>query len=633
MLYKHEYAVAALLICSVLFVTYLVRNKHLNKSGKIFIDMIICLFLASFFNLVSIFTISFPHKYNIIFDYAISQLYLFFCNILYVIVFRYIDSKAKLPFMEKTTKYISIFISSYIFLSILTTPFTHLIFYLDENLNYVHGPLFGIFYLLFVFLMIMDLFFLIKGKNKFNKYQIHSCIILLILTFVCMVIQIFVSELLITEFVMSIILNILYITFENPNYFEFQKTQCQNKIAFIDEIKQTTRSGNINRLSFLVITLTDYNFLYLSYGSSDLNKLIKELAKELYTNFKNRVYALDNDRFVIIQRHNKINENIEKVENVFKKSFAVKDIKHTFNIKINIINYFDNKCDFNDIELLASNISEDINETNFETTLSEIKNNKLENENILNLIKKAIQEDLFEVYYQPILNVETNKFESAEALIRLFDNGKFVNVEKLIVIAEQSGYINQIDKIVFEKICKFINKNNIEKLGLHYIEINLSPIQCLRTNLVNEYLDIIDKYNINTENINLEITETSNFTDEKQFLAILNEFRENGISLSIDDFGSGFASANYLTKLPVDIVKIDKGILWESMQNAKSLIVLKNIISVIKVLGLKIVVEGVETKEMYELLKEEGVDYNQGYLFSKPIDEQSFVDFLLKNNK
>ena len=632
MLYKHEYIVAALLICSVLFATYLIRNKHLNKSGKIFAGMIVCLFLASFFNFVSIFTISFPQKYNIIFDYVISQLYLFFCNFLYVLVFRYIDAKAKIKFLEMPSKVISIFMSSYLILSIATTPFTHFIFYLDENLNYVHGPLFGIFYLLFIFFMIMDLFCLIKGRNKFNMYQVYSCVTLLLLTFVCMVIQIFINSLLITEFAMSIILNILYITFENPNYFEYKNTQCQNKIAFIDEIKQLSRSGNINNVSFIIITLTDYDFLYSLYGGHDLDKLLKELAKELYINFKNRVYVVNDNRFVIIQRHNKIDKNIEKVKTLFEKTFITKDIKHVFSIQINTITYF-NKCDFNDVELLTLNTNENIDELNFDTILSEIKISKLEKENIVHLIKNAIKEDLFEVYYQPILNVKTNKFESAEALLRLSNNGKFINSEKLIVIAERNGYIDQIDKIVFEKICKFISQNNLKELGISYIDINLSPIQCLRPNLVNEYLEIINKYNICTNNINLEITETSEFENEKQISHILNQFKEKGIKLSLDDFGSGFASANSLIKLPVDIVKIDKEILWKAMEDAKSLVVLKNMISVTKELGLKIIVEGVETKEMYELLEAEKVDYNQGYLFSKPINEQSFIEFLSKNNK
>ena len=128
-----------------------------------------------------------------------------------------------------------------------------------------------------------------------------------------------------------------------------------------------------------------------------------------------------------------------------------------------------------------------------------------------------------------------------------------------------------------EKVCKFINEQALEKLGIEYIEINLSPIQCLRKDLVITYYNIMSKYNINPNQINLEITETAQFSNDENIQENIKKFNEFGIKFSIDDYGSGFASANYLIKLPINIVKIDKEILWSAMKNDNAMIILKTL--------------------------------------------------------
>ena len=142
----------------------------------------------------------------------------------------------------------------------------------------------------------------------------------------------------------------------------------------------------------------------------------------------------------------------------------------------------------------------------------------------------------------------------------------------------------------------------------------------------------MSKYNINPNQINLEITETAQFSNDENIQENIKKFNEFGIKFSIDDYGSGFASANYLIKLPINIVKIDKEILWSAMKNDNAMIILKNTIKMIKELNYEIIVEGVETKEMADFLKIEGCDFNQGYYFSKPINENEFINFIKEKN-
>lgn len=218
--------------------------------------------------------------------------------------------------------------------------------------------------------------------------------------------------------------------------------------------------------------------------------------------------------------------------------------------------------------------------------------------------------------------------------MRLFDKDLgFINPEELVTLAEQNGYIDQIGEIVFRKVCKFIQDNDIENMGLKYIEVNLSPLQCMREDLVETFGDIMEKYEVRPEQINLEITETAQIASGKQILSNVEAFHKMGVEFSIDDYGSGFASADYLIKLPVSIVKIDKSILWMAMKDESAMIVLQNTIKMIKDLGKEIVVEGVEDEEMVEMLGRCGCDFMQGYFYSKPISDAKFIEYIKTNLK
>ena len=180
-----------------------------------------------------------------------------------------------------------------------------------------------------------------------------------------------------------------------------------------------------------------------------------------------------------------------------------------------------------------------------------------------------------------------------------------------------------------------MKNSNCSDYGVNYIEINLSPVQCRQVNLVDSLVGMMREYDISPEKINLEITETAQLegAEMMKLTGIMNRLHNYGVTFSIDDFGSGFAAIDYLVRLPVDLVKIDKGILWQAMEDKVAMMVLKHTIRMIKEVDKKIVVEGVETEEMVDLLVAEGCDYLQGYYFSKPIPQEQYLEFLRQKAK
>ena len=245
------------------------------------------------------------------------------------------------------------------------------------------------------------------------------------------------------------------------------------------------------------------------------------------------------------------------------------------------------------------------------------------------MLDEAMKEDRIEVFYQPVFSTEEKKFVSAEALVRMRDReGNLVPPGAFISVAEANGKILQLGEIVFEKVCRFFTKEQLEQYGIHYIEVNLSVIQCGYPDLAEDYKGIMEKYRINPRHINLEITESASMAAKKTLLENMHRLMEYGVSFSLDDFGTGQSNLNYIVDMPVEIVKFDREMSQAFFRDEKAKYVLNAAMQMIHGMKLKIVSEGIETEEQYLAMEELSIDYIQGYYFSKPLPEAAFLEFL-----
>ena len=265
------------------------------------------------------------------------------------------------------------------------------------------------------------------------------------------------------------------------------------------------------------------------------------------------------------------------------------------------------------------------------TILDEKKIESLrEREEAENLILSAIEEDRIEVFYQPIYATQSRTFTSAEALVRIRDKeGNIVPPGRFIPVAEQTGLISRIGDIVFEKVCAFIANNRLrERYGIHYVEVNLSVKQCEKRKLAQNYIEVMEKYHVDPSCINLEITESAPIQTRHIFLENVQKLIDYGVTFSLDDFGSGESNLNYIVEMPVSIVKFDRGMSQAYFADSKAKFVMEAAMHMIHDMRLKIVSEGVETKEQMETIIGLGIDYIQGFYFSKPLPEEEFLEFI-----
>ena len=243
------------------------------------------------------------------------------------------------------------------------------------------------------------------------------------------------------------------------------------------------------------------------------------------------------------------------------------------------------------------------------------------------------------MYYQPIWNVKEQKFSNCEALVRLKDDKTmgFISPEEFIPVAERNFLIMQLSSKIFENVFQFMAQNDLPAQGLKHMEVNLSAIESVDIGFPSIMKELLEKYQIDPSIVNLEITESIAIASGRRLKRNMEDLIRYGCSFSMDDFGTGYSNLSQITRADFSIIKVDKSLLWPifekknpNKENAR--ILLENMISMILEMGLQVVVEGVETKEQLEYLCGLGVNYIQGYYFSKPIKEDEYLKFLEANS-
>ena len=252
---------------------------------------------------------------------------------------------------------------------------------------------------------------------------------------------------------------------------------------------------------------------------------------------------------------------------------------------------------------------------------------------INNIVKHALDNGHLEVYYQPIYSPETGRFSSCEALLRLKDPQLgFISPAVFMPVAERNGTILAMDKYVLSKVCEMISNTAVRDYGLEYVEINLSIVDCIQTNLAENVLRTLSKYDVKPSEISLEVTETS----EEGINAVMEEnvrkLMAAGVDFSIDDFGTGYSNIARVASMPVKIFKLDKSIIQSAFDSEVNYMVMYNMVKIIKSLGKEIVAEGVETGEQARQIIKLGCDHLQGFFYSRPLPRDQFVDFMKEHN-
>ncbi|MGD9427131.1 EAL domain-containing protein [Pantoea sp. NSTU24] len=246
------------------------------------------------------------------------------------------------------------------------------------------------------------------------------------------------------------------------------------------------------------------------------------------------------------------------------------------------------------------------------------------------LTKAMIKNELF-ICYQPQID-NNGHVRSAEALLRWKHPTKgFISPDSFIPVAEASGLIIPLGYWVLEQVCRDMRIMNSHNINVK-VSVNLSPLQLMEPGFTYNAQAILDKESISFNRITLEVTESTFYYDKKKIAMMMNDLSEKGVSWSLDDLGSGYASLNVLNEMPFDEVKIDRSLLKNGVNDVKNLVIIENIIEMAKKTGMSVVVEGVETEKMAQILFNMGNVILQGFHYSRPLPLDEFVAFMKRDH-
>lgn len=249
----------------------------------------------------------------------------------------------------------------------------------------------------------------------------------------------------------------------------------------------------------------------------------------------------------------------------------------------------------------------------------------LKEQKIINAMEMAIQNKAFTLYLQPKYDIEKGTIIGAEALVRWIslENG-FISPGDFIPVFENNGFVYEVDKFIWEESCRYLRKWLDEGREVHPISVNVSRIDLYDPKLVQHLVDLREKYQLPSQYLELEITESAYTEDPEQIITITRQLREAGFVILMDDFGTGYSSLNMLKDIQIDVLKLDMGFLKSSDYSAKGGNILTAILKMAESLKMQTIAEGVETKEQVEFLKSIGCKYVQGFYYSKPLPVGEF---------
>ncbi|MBD3611851.1 MAG: EAL domain-containing protein, partial [Hydrogenovibrio crunogenus] len=243
-------------------------------------------------------------------------------------------------------------------------------------------------------------------------------------------------------------------------------------------------------------------------------------------------------------------------------------------------------------------------------------------------LRQAIDNQELVAYYQPQIVLETNQVVGAEALVRwIHPEMGVISPAKFIGIAESTGLIIPLGREILLQACQQWLAWQQQGLTLERISVNVSTVQLMHSGFVQSVAQVLEETGLDPKHLELEVTESFLLQNEQEGIAVLHALKALGLSLSMDDFGTGFSSLSYLKKLPLDQLKIDQSFIRSLPHDKEDLAIVDAIIAVGLAVGVEVIAEGVETEAQMEYLHKKGCQLGQGYGFSRPIQQQEFLQW------
>ena len=499
------------------------------------------------------------------------------------------------------------------------------IFSISEDCVYSRGAFYNVIYICAFYYILYGLLLCLFKLKKISRARFLAVLTFNFVLALGYVFRILFPNFLIMNLFSLVAIIIIFVTFENPIFYLSIKAKAFNKSALSAILKELGSKKNPLIIAFMI---HNYNELREVYSAAQMDRGIELISQFLAKKYPKLLrFYLRDGKFALVGDDNFCSDKIrDEISTRFSQSWcAGSDVDIYLEVKFV---QFDSKLDFGNYEKISNALVSALRESeNFEAvnimvneeTIKEIERNT----QIKRAVEHAVENNSVEMFLQPLIDAKSYKLVGAEALARIRDeNGNLIPPGLFIPIAEKNGRINSMGEQMFESACKFIHEHDIEKMGISWINVNLSPIQFLRPDLNKRFSQILEKYEVDSDKIHLEITEES-MIDYALLQKQIQTMRLSGFQFVLDDYGSGYSNLSRLKRCPFINIKLDMEIVRDYFKEQDK--ILPTLVQTFKQMNFTVTAEGVETLEMVETMRGIGCDFLQGYYFSKPLPSHEFA--------
>ncbi len=515
---------------------------------------------------------------------------------------------------------------------ILSNGKTNFIFSMNRAFGYHRNPGILVLYSISAFYVCLSMYFVRKNRNLLSPRKRRVMYFYSLITLAFIGVQLLFPRVLLTSFGFALAIYLMYTTLENPEYYTDSDLSVYNRKGF--QLLFNKAMDSRENFTVLAMEIRNLKEIRENLATDNSSEILQEFVKFLKQNTqKNDIFIWETGRFAILSSPDQEDwkELILALGKRLRTPFMVRGSAVNLDVSLFTIHVPEDVQNVEDaIELMRYSFkSGDYDLSSGQERITKMHRR----DKIVEIMKKALAEGTFEVYYQPIYSVKEKRFTTAEALVRLKDPELgFISPDEFIPLAEENGLILKIGELVFRKVCELMANTRLWENGITDIDVNLSVVQTMQKDLATKYLAIMDEIGLAYEHISLEITETAAVASKETLRSNIEIFAKKGIKFAMDDYGTGFSNILTLVDYPFDIIKVDKSLVWSADTNPKACSVLRESIQMSKEMNMMVIAEGVETQEQAQQLMDFGCDYFQGFFYAKPMPAEAFVKLICETN-
>ena len=639
----------AILVSAILLISSVSRKEYASRTNRIILGFLVTTIIAAAMDclngvVASYFPVS---DANIKLLYWLNFLYFAAHNLVLFFYVLYIYSSVEIWHRFKDDIRLKIqfwVIFAMMYIPLLFNGTFVSVYYISDDMKYVRGPGIVIFYVCHLLLAVWGIAVLYKYRRLIHLDKIISLILVVPLVVIALIIQIIYPHVLIEMFFVTIAL-LFFIVMVNRE--ENQVDPISGAIKYDAGMYKVKRDFITNKPEMMIfVKVTNQHNIKLYLGQSHFDKFLrlctaklKDIAKDI--DMETEVFYMEHGLFAfLIEGTDRVKgtKTAERCHEELCSDLKVEEFTVFPEIKTCLVCAPEDIDDFSVLYTVAATFHKTMDGAN--NIYLDYKNDKnflIRNE-IKEILERGLRDNRFKMYYQPIYSTIENRFISAEALVRL-DDEKYgpISPGVFIPMAENEGYIHELGDFILKDVVRFISENNIEKLGLKYIEMNLSASQCIEVDLVDRIKNLLEDKGVRPEQISLEITENAADINPQIVDVNIEALHNHGVRIALDDYGTGYSNIKRVTSLPIDQVKLDKSFV-DMVDDSDMWIVIQDTIKMLKEMGKEVLVEGVEKEEVaHKFMKIDtnlflGCELIQGFYFCKPLPEDEFVEFIKAHN-